>query len=295
MPKSITKSGTLFLLVFLFLTISLVNTYAQRDTTDIWKIKTTDGNEFVGEIVLQTETEMKIKTLTIGTITLQLADIAKIEKVNRKNIRGDEIWVENPHDSRYFFAPSSYGLRKGEAYYQNAWIFFNQLSYGVTDNFSIGAGTVPLFIFAGTSSPVWITPKISIPVTENNFALGGGAFVGTIIGEGEEFGIVYGTSTFGSREKNLTLGLGYGFADGDFADSPAITLSAMVRTGKKGYFITENYLLSTGGDTNGLLSFGGRRLWSNVALDFGGIIPVGDDIGDLVIVPWLGIVFTFSK
>ncbi|MEM9544823.1 MAG: hypothetical protein AAGA77_02565 [Bacteroidota bacterium] len=294
MLEKITKSGTFLLLMLTFFISCTAKLHAQSDTTEIWRIKTVDGNEFVGQIVRQTETELTIKTQRIGTFSLLLTDIKQMDQVNKANIHGDEVWRQNRQESRYFVAPSAFGLKKGEGYYQNAWIVFNQLTYGVTDNFSIGAGTIPVFLFSGSSTPVWVTPKFSIPVEKNSVTLGAGAFIGSVLGEDEEFGVVYGTSTFGSPERNFTFGVGYGFVDGDFADSPAITMSGMIRAGKKAYLITENYLISTDNDTYGIMSVGGRRLWNNVALDFGGIIPIGD-VDDFIIIPWLGIVFSFGS
>jgi len=296
MQKKITLSFITFMMAILFLFVVQTNGVAQSDTTQLWNVVTTDGNEYVGTIVLQTEKEIKLKTTSIGTITLQLSKIKKMDKVNAKNMVGDEVWLDSPSDGRYFFSPSSYGLRQGEGYYQNAWIFFNQLTYGFTDNFSMGIGTIPLFLFTGSDTPIWLTPKVSIPITEDQFAIGGGALLGTVTGDsGGEYGIVYGTSTFGSRDRNLTVGVGYGYIEDDFADTPAITLSAIIRTGKKGYFITENYILSAGDDTVGLISVGGRRLWGNVALDFGGLRPVGSGFDGWALIPWLGIVISFNK
>lgn len=295
MFKNITNATFIFLLTFTMFFITHHSAHAQEDNLQLWTIKTNDGNEYVGEIVLQTEKELKLRTQSLGTITLQLISIKKMEKVSFENIRNNEVWLENPEASRYFVNSSSYNLKKGEGYYQNVWVVFNQLTYGITDNFSLGVGTIPVFLFGADEVPIWLTPKVSIPVKEDELALGAGAFMGTVLGEDSSFGILYGTSTFGSREKNLTLGLGYGYVDGDFASAPTVTLSAMIRTGKRGYFITDNYFLSTGDDTVGILSFGGRRLWSNVALDYGGIIPINGDTGDLIIIPWLGISFAFGR
>ncbi len=295
MLKTIIQTGILVVLTLSFLLVTQVKANAQKDTTALWNIITTGGNEYTGVIILQTETELKLKTNSIGTITLQLLNIKKMTKVKLENIRGNEVWLDNPQEGRYFFSPSSYGLKKGQGYYQNTWIFFNQVSYGITDNFSFGAGIVPLFLFSGSETPIWITPKFSIPIKKDNFAIGGGALLGTIIGAGSSYGIVYGTTTYGNREKNATLGLGYGYVGDDFADSPTVSLSTMFRVGKKGYFITENYFLRSGGNSLGLLSFGGRRFWNNVSLDFGGIIPISGDLDSFGIIPWLSFAISFGK
>lgn len=160
---------------------------------------------------------------------------------------------------------------------------------GLTDYFSLGAGIVPLFIFAGTATPVWVTPKFSIPVVEDKFNVGVGALTGAVIGESNSsFGILFGSATFGSKDKNLTLGLGYGFAGGEWANTPAINISGMLRTGPRGYLITENYYLGLDGESLAILSFGGRRIVKKMSIDFGGFIPISSDVPFLII-PWLGI------
>ncbi len=64
---------------------------------------------------------------------------------------------------------------------------------GVTNYFSIGAGIVPVFLFGGGATPVWITPKFSIPVVKDKFNVGAGALVGTVLGaSGTGFGLLYG-------------------------------------------------------------------------------------------------------
>ena len=77
-----------------------------------------------------------------------------------------------------------------------------------------------------------------------------GAFLGHLLGEGVSFGLGYGALTVGNRDKNLTLGAGWAFADSEWANSPTLTLSGMTRVGRKTYLLTENgfeaYVLKEG-------------------------------------------------
>lgn len=118
--------------------------------------------------------------------------------------------AENPHATRYLFGPNGYGLRKGEGYYSNTWIFFNQLSYGFTDNFTVGAGVIPLFCLPAPRRRSGSPPKFSIPVKKDVVNLGVGGLFATVLG-GEDvgtFGIAYGQLTLGSRPKcQLRTGL----------------------------------------------------------------------------------------
>ena len=260
----------------------------QQDST-IYNIETTDGNEYVGRIVRRGREKLTLLTEELGEINIPLSSIKRINQVSSSRMIGGKHWFENPQAARYFWAPNGYGLKKGEAYYQNVWIFFNQVSVGVTDHFTIGGGLVPLFIFGGAPTPVYVTPKFSIPVVEDKFNIGLGALGATVIGEEDaSAALLYGTTTFGSKDKNISFGLGYGYSEGEWSKGPAINVSGMVRTGPRGYFITENYYIGLGGEGIGFISLGGRSIIKRVGLDYGGFIPV-NDIGTFIIIPWLGI------
>lgn len=265
----------------------------EQDSTKVFRIETSDGNEYVGRIIEQKQDQIKIATEKIGLITVRLADVVKIEEVKVSQLKGNVYWFENPQSTRYLWSPNGFGLKKGEGYYQNIWVLFNHFAVGVSDNFSIGAGIVPLFLFAGAPTPAWITPKFSIPVRKDKVSIGAGGLIGGVLGEADTgFGVLYGTLTLGNRDKNLSLGLGYGYSGGDWANYPTISMSGMVRTGPRGYFLTENYYF--GGGANFLmLSFGGRRIIKKTGLDFGLVIP-SDTGGSLVAIPWLGFSVPFG-
>lgn len=290
----------LLLKLFVFTTgllcLNTGNVWAQEisDTTAIYRIVTTDGNEYFGTIEERTATHVRIRTEKLGVLTLQMDDIRVLEEVQKKQIKDGAYWHPNPQATRYFWAPNGYGLPKGQGYYQNVWVLFNQVSYGFTNNFSMGVGIMPLFLFQSEASPVWFTPKISIPVSSDNVNIGAGSLIGTIAGaEFGFFGIAYGVLTFGSRDKNFNVGVGYGFADGGWADTPVITASAMIRMSRRGYFITENHFISAGGDNFLLVSAGGRFVGENISIDFGGFIPAENS--DTFILPWLGIVIPLGE
>jgi hypothetical protein len=120
--------------------------------------------------------------------------------------------------------------------------------------------------------------------------LGTGAFLGTVIGEDTGiFGLLYGTSTFGSRDKNMSIGVAYGFAGGEWMGRPLVNLSTMVRISPKGYFISENYFLPIAGQFAGVISLGGRSIIRTIGLDYSLWIPIGADIGGFFAAPFIGI------
>jgi hypothetical protein len=266
-----------------------------RDTTKLYRVEMKDGNEFIGKILSEDKTAIHLRTEKLGDLSIKWTEITKLSAVEPAEMKNGEHWFDNPQATRYFWSPNGYGLKKGEAYYQNVWVVFNQVSVGLNDYISLGGGLVPLFLFAGAPTPVWITPKVSIPVVENKFNVGGGGLLATIIGvDATSFGILYGITTFGSRDKNLSLGIGYGYAGTDWANTPTFTLSGMFRTGRRGYLLTENYFIGGVEDNLVLLSIGGRRIIKRSGLDFGLFIPSNTG-GNLVAIPWLGLTIPLNK
>ncbi len=271
---------------------------AAQDQTDTltYYIQTTDGNSYRGQILAQDSVEVLFNLERFGEQSFLKTEIKKMKPLDAEKLVGDEYWMDNPQATRYFFSPNAYGLEKGEGYYQNVWVMVNSFAVGVTDYFSIGGGVIPLFLFAGSPTPVWVTPKFSVPVSKEKFNLGGGALLGTVLGEEDTgFGILYGISTLGSKDKNVSLGLGYGYAGGDWATAPMVNLNTMIRFGPKGYFISENYFFQTEGTTALIFSFGGRHIIQNASLDYGLIIPIISDMGSFLALPWLGITIPFGN
>jgi hypothetical protein len=276
----------------LFAVLGCEFSYSQEtsDTAAVYRIETFDGNIFIGNIISEDSATIVLKTTSLGEIKIPLSNIKSKTILKQVKYEGGKIWLPNPQSSRYFWAPNGYGLEKGTSYYQNIWILYNQFSFGLTNNFSIGAGFLPLFLFGGTSSPFWIVPKVSIPVVKDKFNVGTGAFLGTILGEDSGvFGLLYGTTTFGSRDRNISFGLAYGFAQDDWLNIPVINVASMIRTGPKGYFITENYVITAEGETVALLSLGGRSIIRNIGLDYSLWIPIGAEMDTFVAIPFLGI------
>ena len=269
---------------------------AQNNQDSIkYRIETVDGNEYVGKITERSADKIRIKTEKLGEISILNADVKKITEISAVIKKDGSYWFENPQSTRYFWVPNGYSLKKGEGYYQNVWILGNQAIYGFTNHLSGGIGMLPLFLFAGAPTPTWVTLKYSVPIVKDKFNVGAGALAGTVIGEpNSNFGILYGVTTYGSRDKNLSIGVGWAFAAGEIAKKPTINVSGMIRTGPKGYFLTENYFIGTVDNFVVIMSVGGRRIIKNTGLDFGLFVPMGADIGSFVAIPWLGFTVPFG-
>lgn len=260
----------------------------------LYRVETTDGNVFIGTLVAEDDQEVVLATERLGTITIARADIERMMAIEPDRFRDGEYWFANPQSTRYFFAPNAIGLPSGGGYYQNTWIFLNNVNVGISNNVSIGAGTVPIFLLGASAFPFWLLPKVSASIPNSNVHLAAGAVVGGVLGEESGgAGLVYGVSTLGTRDTNLTVGLGYGYAGSEWSSTPALTLGGMARVGRTAYLITENYVFP-GSDVAGIISFGFRWAPEHFAVDFGLVRPLDVEDG-FIGVPWLGVTIPFGQ
>lgn len=284
----------LFILFLCLLFIVNVFSSQAQSQQDFYKIVTVKKQTFVGELISENDESITLQTESLSRLTIDRVNIKSIEKISPDRIKNGVYWFENPQSTRYFFSPNAIGLGKGRGYYQNTWVLFNNVNYGVSNNFSIGGGLIPLFLFGTAETPVWLLPKVSVPVVAEKFYVGGGAMIGGIVGaDTEALGILYGVGTFGNRDKNLSISLGYGYAGSDISNTPVVNISGMIRTGRKFYLLSENYFVP-GVDESGIISTGFRWAPESFALDFGLFRPLVE-AGNLIGIPWLGVTIPFGS
>ena len=261
----------------------------------MYRVETADGQVLLGTLVSETDDEVVLASRQLGEVTIQRENIESLEKIPPDRFRDEGYWFPNPQSTRYLFASNAIGIPEGRGYYQNTWIFFNNVNYGVSENFSIGGGTVPVFLFGEAIFPFWVLPKLSVSTPQDNVHFAAGAVIGGVLGVEDAGGasLLYGSATVGNRDHNATLGLGYGYADGGFTDRPAINVSGMTRVGRTIYLISENYFFPGVEEAN-LISFGLRWAPENFAVDFALVRPLGETDG-FIGLPWLGVTVPFGR
>lgn len=257
-----------------------------------YKIVLIDGSEFVGKFVEKDATNLTISTSSLPKVEIPFSQIKSITKVEDSEFRNGIYWFPNPNATRYFFSPSSFNLKAGEGYYQNSYLVFNSINYGITDFFSIGGGFELISTFSAGEPIYYLTPKVGFELTDN-FNVGGGLLFLGAAGE-TNFGITYGTATYGNRNDNATLGLGWGFFDGEFSSKPNITLSGMKRIKKRLSLVTENWFVPIEDNSHyGILSYGLRFFSERIAVDLGFINNKDIAEGIAIGVPYVDFVIAF--
>lgn len=248
---------------------SLQQGIAAPDQISLIKIKGDAGLTYVGTIIERNDKEIILLTEGKTKVHIPIETIQDIRSIPSSHFHDGEYWFPNPNETRYLYAPSAFNLKKGEGYYQNTYLFINSFNYGFTDNFSFGVGFEFLSTFGsfgGDFNPIFfLTPKYSMQVSEN-LRVGIGVLYGNVSDLVGGFGVGYGLATYGNPEHNATLGLGFGFFDGDFSTDPVITISGMTRISRRISLVTENWFFPA--DVyRGILTYGIRFFGESMSVD----------------------------
>ena len=198
------------------------------------------GTEFTGVLQTVSPEWLEFSTKELGLVRVQRSDLKRLELLTVEQAAKGYTDVGN--GTRLFFAPTARNLRRGEGYLQDIAIYLIGVNYGITDNVSVGV-LVP--ILPGLGANVFaFTPKASVALTEK-FNVGAGVLYARAFGFGG--GIGYGVGTYGTADDNVTLGLGYGFADGfEVSSSPVVVLGGAKRLSRSFSLLNENYIVSGG-------------------------------------------------
>ncbi len=167
----------------------------------------------------------------------------------------DTVSVNYSH--RYLFAPSAFAMEKGTKSYTNIDLFVQDFQFGITDRFSLGAGTS--FVL----NPVYIMPTYTYQINDKSALAVGDLFLCTTYDNFNYGNLFYGMYTYGSIDNNFTIGAGLwtsllGDDETETIDpgmqpsfveysvsintiSPAFNFSAQLKLSRNTYFITENY------------------------------------------------------
>ncbi len=263
------------------------------DTSMRQLIKLRDGSTVLGRITQSWGDSARVESMA-GILTLRRANVASVKLVRSSSIHGGTYWPEDPNATRLFFGPTGRMLKKGEGYLANHWLFFMDGYGGVTDRFTLGGAMtlVPSDDFL-KNNLYFISPKVAITQSERfNTAAGvwlGGAPFSDAAGSINTFGIAYGVATWGGDNGAVTLGGGYGFAEGRAARNPMAMFGATRRISKRLSFVTENWLFPNVEEP--LISLGLRTIGESASWDLGALTVLGAD--DTVFVPWVGVAWKF--
>ncbi len=259
------------------------------EADNIQIITLNDGSTLVGRITQIIHNEIKFQS-DLGEMTISIDKIMEIKEVEDKSFKDGKYWFPNPNRTRLYIAPTGRMLNKGQGYIYDTWLFLAGAAYGLTDNITLSAG---ISIFPGLSlneQLIIVSPKIGInsdgPI---DFAIGG-MFITVPVDDPVTVGIINAMGTIGSDDKSLTLGLGYGYADGKLGDKPAVILGGEWRFTRKISFVSENWIIP--GVDDAIISYGLRFFGEKLSADIA-FANILDEDAIFPGIPYVGLVWNF--
>lgn len=250
-------------------------------TDTIYEVRLRDGAVLYGRIIEANET--RIVLLTAAGLRLELPR-AQIEsqRITSGVARDGVYWPEDPNKTRLFFTSTARPLDRGEGYISSFMLFLPFVAYGVTDRLTIAGGT-PLI--GEVIGQVWyLAPKYTVFQRPNaSFALGGLGFINAAESDEGSVGIVYGAGTWGSTDRAITAGAGWGYATAEGSSSgltsdPVFMLGGETRVSRRVKLLTENWLYFGGDGSGGIFTGGVRFIGDRLSADLGigGLAGDGD-------------------
>jgi hypothetical protein len=286
------KIGTTLLLLTCIMVMVPKVTSAQQDTTvqrKLLRIVLKDGSELIGNVSDEDSTSMSFTTLSGIPMAIPRGQVKTMQVLSGGIVAGEYRHVD-PNQTRLFFAPTGRTLKGGEGYFSAYEIFFPFLAIGVTDFLNLAGG---ISLVPGASSQIfYLAPRVRFAQL-GNLHLSGGVLYINLTGEGEEgVGIAYGVGTFGTSNEALTVGLGWGFAQGELQNKPILLIGGELRASNTVKFISENWIPPNSDIV--WLSIGVRFFGENLAADIALVHPAGSKMTGFPFIPWLGFAYNFG-
>ena len=247
-----------------------------------------DGSQLVGTLERAQTDTLTITTaggLLIAVPDSKIMDIANLygEIVEGKYYRID------PNTSRLFFAPTGRGIKSGQGYFADYFIFFPTLAFGVTDFFTISGG---MSLLPGAESQLLhFAPKLSFELSPN-MDLGTGLLYLGIPGE-DDLTLAYAVTTYGDARRGVTVGIGAPFGTEDAGFILLVGGEIQISNGAK--LLTENWIF-TRSEMTLLSSTGVRFFGERLAVDLG-LVTSEEAFGEggFPFFPWVDFSVFFGK
>ena len=170
-------------------------------------------------------------------------------------------------DSRLFFGATAHSVPAGHGYFSVHELALLSVQIGVTDRFSVGAGT-PWMI---PGKVMWFSPKYEV-YRSPAVSVAAGMLHLAIPGEGG-MNVTYGVTTIGGAVGSMTTGVGVAtplFGDGAKPHDIVFMIGGEQRTSEHVSFVTENYVFRG----VALVSVGVRRTRGDFSYDLGLMMPI---------------------
>jgi hypothetical protein len=264
------------------------------DSAHVQILTFSDGTTSMGRITSVDSATIGFRT-SFGEMTVAIGKIEEIRTVAVTGIKEGKYWFPNPNATRLFFAPTAHMLKQGKGYLSDIYVFFPSVTFGITDQITMGGG-MSLFPGAGMDKQLFFfTPKAGFSPSPDLHLAAGALIISvpTFDDDGSgavSAGIVYGVGTYGTVDNSFTAGLGYGYADKEMADKPMVMLGGEYRLSRRVAFVSENWIFP--GLDQPVVSAGLRFFGEGMCFDLAMVTVIGGEM-DSFVIPYADFVINF--
>jgi hypothetical protein len=234
----------------------------------VHEFRLVDGSVVYGRVVEAEADAVTVETAAGVRIRVERGQLRAVRAVPAGAAERGE-WLPDPHGTRLFFGPTARAVPAGEGYFGVYELFFPFVTYGVTDRFTVSAGTP---VFPGLIGEVfYLAPKVEVVrAPAASVAVGALALFATKAMDGT-VGLLYGVGTLGTPDAAVTAGLTVPVILTDresrIGRDPSFMVGGERRIGPRSKLLSENYVFA-GGDL-ALVSGGVRFFGDRLSADFG--------------------------
>ena len=300
------------LIIMFFCLLLSTETFAQIELDDNQSSESkaviltlNDGSVVYGYLSARSDDQVTVTSVSLGSLIIPISEIQGITYVDVKNLETDKngIFLDYHNSTRNFVFPTGYNLRKGQSYYENIYVFLNSFSYGVTNNITVtGSFELASLLFASDTPLMFLSAKFGVPIANEKAAFAiSTSYLFIPNDQGSNLVFVTGSFTLGSRNNNVTLGVGAGinFSNGLNDEVVPLSLSTMQRVSNKISLISENWIFIEDdfGNTSGILSAGIRIHFKDNkgAFNVGLYRPLRDDGFGFIAAPLVSAAITIGR
>lgn len=282
-------------LTCIILILLSLNAWSQN-ATEVYLVKTMNGNVYEGIIVERNSAYVILNTKRIGEIRIFTEDIALIQIKGSASVATESVQEKVDSISNYGYQPppnylfsnNAFGLKAREGYYQNAWLFINQAEIAFSDYLNLGVGFIP--IFGGDGWPLWLKPTVKIPVVKDKIQWSiGSTNMFNPDGLDLNLGVILTKMSFGNERSHIGIGMGKSYNDSEWDSGLLYNVNGVLRISKRASLAAELYGLKYG--SLYLISYHQPLGDGSVILDIGtvGLVESGDNFW----LPWIGVTVPF--
>ncbi|MFA7228941.1 MAG: hypothetical protein WC061_07895 [Melioribacteraceae bacterium] len=300
-----------FIPAILILLLFFSSAAAQCDTLNfpLLVITLTDKTEYAGRIESSeskflnfiTRENQKIKILKSrikDVVSYEDSDLARREKeaIRMKTEKRDTVLLPEYTDAglnRMIIFPTARPLKPWQGYVQLNELFFPFAAVGIGTFLTVGGG---ISILPSLQKQlVYLSPKIT-PLHSDNLALAAGVFYMTSTdfnraGFNDGVGILYSMTTLGDKEKNISVGLGWGFSGEHYSDKPVLILGGDIKIGRSLKLIAETWTPIGSKFMLGMIGF--RVIGKHITGDAALISAFAPD-SNAGLIPWFSLTYNFG-